>query len=473
MHRLYSAAFADRDIFLYEIESVKGHCVQMRQHLLSLPVPCMSELIASHAVQDFAEIIAYYCKDNGRPIRTKIFDRKTHHDICENMLKAVLLPCLSVLNVGCVKSNFVQGLLIGLLHFVANIKTLIMPPVQNPRHIKVFVKKIKILSYLQTFQFHDSCTTEIIVELSKHCPHLKSISVAYSRGIKSDSVEHLLKFKHLHTLNVAGTLLSLVDYEALISGLPHIRGLFWYNQFDSVLKNVICLPSVTTFCGKISDLDLLVQKCPNIKECIIISPTGAISTLGQMRCIVEIMVANGCWTTIMFSDVTRSLGATLTVIELHRVVNINIIDLIKYCTVLNFLAFKDCQITNAEILDSKLPHFQNLKILKLKKNKGPFDFSSVLYKYVNLNVFYVEDMEVVTDSFIRQIVTAGGFRHLESFCVDGCGDMSTLTAWLLMQNCPNLTALGNIRSWPAVTEIDVQTVLNFVIDNNPSLTIHL
>jgi hypothetical protein len=309
--------------------------------------------------------------------------------------------------------------------------------------------------------------------LSKYCPHLKNISVPKSRGLEGDCVEHLLKFRHLHTLNVAGTSLSSVNYEALLSGLPHLQGIFWFDPIDSVLLNLpACLPLVTTFCGKISDADLLVQKCPNLNEVIVISSIGDISTLGQVRSIVDIMVINSCWITIGFSNVIRSLGATLTALEFHRIVNISVDDIIHYCTVLNCLVFKQCEIKNSEIVDCNLPHFHNLKKLRLMRNTEAFDFRYILHMYVNLNEFLVADSSVMDDSLIREIVTAGGFTHLTKFVVHKCGYMSIDTAWLLVQSCPNLTVLGNICSWSGMRTDDVDKFLNFVIDNHLQLSVH-
>jgi hypothetical protein len=335
------------------------------------------------------------------------------------------------------------------------------------------MEKIQVFSHLQKFFFHVGCTTEIIVELSKYCPHLKIISVTNSRGLEGDCVEHLLKLRHLHTLNVAGTSLSYVNYEALLSGLPHLQGIFWFDPIDPVLLNLpACLPSVTTFYGKISDADLLVQKCPNLNEVMLISFIGDISTLGQVRSIVDITLYNSCWITIGFSNVIRSLGATLTALEFHGAENISVDDLCHYCTVLISLMFDYCHMTNTKVLDWKLPHFNNLKRLILKRNNGLYDFTSILHKYVNLMEFHAADMEAVTDALIRQIVTAGGFRRLIVFSVHRCGHMSINTAWLLVQNCSKLTELGNICSWSAVRTDEVETFLSFVRYNNLPLTVH-
>jgi hypothetical protein len=79
-------------------------------------------------------------------------------------------------------------------------------------------------------------------------------------------------------------------------------------------------------------------------------------------------------------------------------------------------------------------------------------------------------MEAVTEALIWNIVTIGGFRHLTKFVVEKCGYMSMGAAWVLLQNCPNLTEIGNIHTWLAVIPNEVETFSNFFRINNLSLT---
>jgi hypothetical protein len=88
------------------------------------------------------------------------------------------------------------------------------------------------------------------------------------------------------------------------------------------------------------------------------------------------------------SIVIKSLGANLTTLEMHKVLDININDIIISCTVLSLLEFRNCRTIHREILESSLAHFQNLKKLKFKNNRGTFVLSSILHMYVNLNEFY-------------------------------------------------------------------------------------
>jgi hypothetical protein len=113
------------------------------------------------------------------------------------MLKAVRLPCMSTCDMGITESEFVQELLIKLPYAIPNIKALILPPLKRLNYMQLFVERIQILTQLQEFRFHVGCTTEIIIELSKYCPHMKNLSVRFSICVDDVCVEHLLKLTHV------------------------------------------------------------------------------------------------------------------------------------------------------------------------------------------------------------------------------------------------------------------------------------
>jgi hypothetical protein len=197
-----------------------------------------------------------------------------------------------------------------------------------------------------------------------------------------------------------------------------------------------------------------------------------ISDLGVLRNVATLCIYWSTSTAIRLSNVIRLLGPNLTVLKVGHVGEIIINDLINYCTVLNSLTMTHCNIVYTEFFDPELPHFRNLKKLALKDNWGPFDFSSILHLYIDLNVLHLVGMKVITGTFMRETVTDGGLRNLTEFVVNLCGDMGIDTAWLLLENCPNLTKIGKINSWSRVNECEVATLLTFLRNNNLSLDVH-
>jgi hypothetical protein len=467
--RLYSAAVAGRKSWLQEMASVKAEVVLVRQTLSSLPLSDVTLLVTRYLVKDMTKTIASYDKHNGRPVITRIFDRHVHHKICANILKSVLFPCIRVCNLQQVGSEFVQKLLIKLLYFFPYIDILVLPETMNLKCIRPLLRSIELMNNLQEFYFYVGCTRAIIIQLSQFCPQLKIFCVQNSKHVGDKCVKHLLKFRQLRVLNVGGTSVSSHGYTTLLSALPQVQNIGWIDQVDPILSHIPAgLPSVTTFLGNISDAGLLVQKCPNINDLTLFEIAVDVSGLRELECVSRLTIIGGSCAAIRFTDVITRLGATLTVLELTRVPDIRIRDVIHSCPVLKSLHFSYCNITRSAVYDRDLPHFQNLKTLTFKKNGGTFHVRSVLELYVNLSVFHAEDMAVRFEEVIRAVVRAGGFQHLTTLYLHRCRTISIQTLWFLVRNCPKLV---NISSSCSVTDNDLATLAQFVKRNNISLVL--
>ncbi|XP_023707794.1 uncharacterized protein LOC111864638, partial [Cryptotermes secundus] len=435
IRRLNAAAENGESSWLQEVESVEEECVLVRARLASLPVPFVSEFVVLYATKEFIKMLENFSDYNHGPLISRILDRQVHESVCINMLKAVLLPCISKFDISVTYSSFAHDILIKFLYAIPNINTLILPSIPRLIYVQQLVERIQILTNLENFSFPKGCTTKIIIQLSKYCPHMKKISVQDSKSVDDGCVEHLLKMRNLLSLNISETSISGNRYAALLSGLPEIRDVFWLRPVEPVLgKLTACLPSVVVFLGDISDAKLLVQKCPNITHLFVYCPSEDISDLGELKNVVSISIRECSYTEIKFNDVINRLGPRLEILEACQVDNINLDDVIKYCTGLCSLWINYCHVTCTETFYPELPHFQNLEKLKIIGNGGEFTFCSVLHLYVNLTVLHFVGMEHITDAVISQIVKAGGFRNLTEFIIDYCGHVTMETVWLLMQN---------------------------------------
>jgi hypothetical protein len=471
--RLYSAAIADRTSWLQQTEYVEAECVVVRQRLASISVPMLSDQILRYAVEVFAKIIATYDNDIRRTVITRLRDTQIHHDICKHVLQTVLLPCISRCNVGTTESTFVQKILVNLLYVIPNIKVLILPSVELLDYMQLLVERLQILSHLQEFRFSVGCTTEVIVELSKYCPRLKKLLVRDSISVDDMCVERILTLRHIRSLDVSNTSVSVEGYGILIAGLPHLQNVIWPGPIDPVLMNFRpCLPSMRKFVGTVSAAGLLVRTCPNLRKLILSFLTDDISYLGQLKKVTILSIRNCSFTVIMLNTVFIRLGLKLLVLDLLEVENVNADDLINHCVVLKKLRISCCDIVSevAEFSPA-LPHFRNLKELRLMQNRGPFDFCSLLHHYVNLKSFHAVSTRQINDTFIRGIVRDGVFRNLTEFIIDQCGEMDIETARLILNNCPSLSKLGNLTSWSGIVDAALITFLDFIREGNVSLTV--
>jgi hypothetical protein len=233
---------------------------------------------------------------------------------------------------------------------------------------------------------------------------------------------------HTRVLNVSQTSIYNNNYRVLLSGLPNVEEVLRSHAVDPVLRDLTaCLPSVRKFVGKVSAAGLLVRKYPNIAELFLDNHTEDISDLGDLRSVAALSILWCNCTVVRCSHVISPLGPSHTILNMHQVRNLNINYLFNYCTLLNSLDIS-CHVTYTETFDRELPHFQNVKELRLWHNNGRFGFSSVLHQYVNLGVLHVVGIGQITGTVIMQTVTTSAFSNMTEFVVDHCGYLSIETA---------------------------------------------
>jgi hypothetical protein len=334
-------------------------------------------------------------------------------------------------------------------------------------------ERIQILTRLEEFEFHFGCTSEIIIELSKHCPFMKKISVECSTSVDDSCVENFLKLRSLMSLNIAGTLISTNGYATLLSGLPQLEDINCFYPFDHVIRDLpASLPSVRKFTGLISDGKSLVYKCPNITELILISAPNDLSDLGELTMVVDLAIIHTIAVSYWLGPLFKRLGPTLTSLKLFKVVSINMGDVIYYCSSLKHLSITQCKLKcELEMFSLEFEHFKNVKNLLLVHDKGTFHYINNLHLYVHLNILYVAGMKEMTDAWIARIVMIGGLRNLNEFVAEHCGDLSLKTAILLLDNCPRLALIGHLSRWPRISRENVENFLDFVKTNNLSLVV--
>jgi hypothetical protein len=302
---------------------------------------------------------------------------------------------------------------------------------------------------------------------------MKKISIEYSKRVDDSCVEHLLRLRHLISLNIAETSISTNGYATLLSGLPQLEDITCFYPFDLVIRHLrVSIPSVRKFFGTISAGRSLVQKCPNIRELVLHSLASDPSDLSEFTMVVHLTIQQASSPVYRLSPLITRIGPTLTSLKLFQAVNVRVKDIINYCTSLKQLSINLCQLEgDLERFSHELQHFQNVNELRLVQNEGTFDFSNILHMYVNLNILHVEGMEQMTETLITRIISVGGFRNINEFVAEQCGDLSLYAVALLMEICPSLIFIGNLSSWPGISEDQLDNYLEFVKVYNLSLII--
>ncbi|KDR13193.1 uncharacterized protein LOC110835585 isoform X1 [Zootermopsis nevadensis] len=474
--KLRSAVVKGRQHWLLEMKIVQEECAQLRGFLATLPVPGVLDIIVAQSVENLIKVLSSFNNFRVVPRLNTSYDRELNRNICINMLKSVLLPCLYTCNIRNVDSAFVQEIIVNLLYLNPKVIDLQLSVICDKYCLQLLLERIPSLIDLQGFQLRLTCTNAIVIKLSEYCTKLTKLFVEDCAFVDDDSVEHLLKLANLVNLNVANTSISNEGYITLLSRLPLVQNIIWYDDLDIVLTYVArCLLSVRKIIGSISNSSLVAPICPNVKHVILLSISNDISGLKELKSVNAISFFQCSSTVINLRAAITDMGSTLTRVDMHQVVNIDIDNLIYFCPVLKLLIIAYSQMTGSEhnFFDRELPHFKSVREIRLKQNWGAYDFCSLLHLYINLEICYVVGMDRVDDVFVGRLLTFGGFKHVTEFVIDNGGYLSMPTVQLIMKNCLNLTVLGNFRSWSGLTENDLNEFLQFVRSNNLALTINL
>jgi hypothetical protein len=471
--RIHKDADMHNRIWVQHMNIIDEECIKVRRRLGSFPMPEVLELVGDPALREVTNIISSYDTNVGSRTFTTPLERCIYENTCQNMLKSVLFPYRTKWDIGIAKSDIVEELLVKLLYVVPNIKILVLPPRVAVPYTDILMERIQILNRLEEFEFNFGCTSEILIQLSKHCLRLKKISVQFSKYVNDSCVEHLLNLRGLISLKIANTSITANGYARLLSGLPDLQNIRCYNPIDPVLRNVtVSLPSVNMFTGKVATMRLLVQKCPNIRQLKLVSIVDDPSALGELKNVVNLSFQQDTDTPVSFSPLITQLGPNLTRLRLLGISTINLDVIINYCTCLKKLSIMSSNVEcDVQKFNPKSAHFQNVNNLRLVENFGPFDFCTILHLYTNLTVLDAVEEDQICDHVIKRIIIFGGFRHLTEFVIEDCGYLSMESVLFLLNCCPNLTTIGLLNSWPGIPEEVLLAFITFIQTHNLPLAV--
>lgn len=458
---------------LLVIQDVLKHCFHLRQVLVSLPDSTCRQL-SEHVVRAVGDMIETH--DIAGHSRPDVMNcRRLYEEVCLSMLRAFFLPCIQDCNMEEIKSEFVQELISKSIQTNPNITRLILPPDPSVQVPLFVVRSLCKLTLLQEFRFEFSCTAAIVKELGTHCTLLKILNVGSSQLVNDDCLEYLLKLQTLEKLQVGGTKISEVCYAMLLTGLPRIQNIYWRRPVETVLRYIIveCLPLVTEFSATVTDVSLLTQKCPRIKNLSINLEAENSCELVHLTDIVSIEFTYCDYKIKKLTPVLENLGMRLEKLDLFGVKNIDFIQIVRCCSALNILMFRYCQVILPKIavFNPTLPHFKSVKTITLQSNPDFKYFHKQLHLYVNLEVFTAEWVEELDDVTVSEVLYYGGFRNLSTIVFNHCGHLSLQTAMLLLEDCDCLSVLGNVSTWSGVSCDDQKELFNCVKTNNLALTI--
>ncbi|KDR13191.1 uncharacterized protein LOC110835590 [Zootermopsis nevadensis] len=448
-------------------------CVELKEYLMSLPeLAC--KLLMEKIFKTVSAIIASYHLALCSRLRN-LDCRLQYEEVCLYMLRVVFLPCIKECNIRDIQNVFVQELVSQSLQTNPNITRLILPHIPTTKVENSVLSSFESLAVLQEFNSEFGCTNDIVIELGKHCKLLKVLDITGSKLVTNGCVQYILNMQNLEKLYVSESSISETCYALLISNLPRIQNITWKGPVDFILRKItkISIPSVNEFVGAVSDASLVRKVCPHVKYLSVCIQTGDAWDLVNLNNVEWLEFTSCDYNIQSLGIVFKYLGKRLVKLDMAAVKNVDITQIIRYCTVLEIFNVGLCEIVISEIfpLTTELRHFKSVKEIALVCNQNVVYFLKILHLYENLESFYAEGVADLEHNTLSEIINAGGFRKLSKIRLCFCGLLTLQTALLLIGRCGNLLVIGNLSAWYGVSVDDQNYLFDFVLTNNLALSV--
>ena len=337
------------------------------------------------------------------------------------------------------------------------------------------------------------CTDYIMQIISENCPNLQILDVTSSRSVTDRSIDHILKLKQLHELQLHRTSVSMVGFAELIVGLEKLQDLGRCDDFGKVVKyiyeNYYKIGPFNLKKFQIRDLTtdhlkLMVDMFPNI-ECLSLfhdeqnSDLTLLTTLCNLK---DLKLLSCNFYTDYLKHVLEIRGCNLTSLHFEHVEEINLNALVyisQFCPHLKSLVLYNCDFVDQPESYSgwlKIKPFENLERVFWVVDCAINHLEFLLSHSINIRYIHLGSSTGITHSSVERILAVNPMKKLEELRVLYSIDMCIKTVEMILESCPNLRVLSELESWQEVSHeelLDFKCYIsshNFDLDIRPTLS---
>jgi hypothetical protein len=439
---------------LFVLSSILDESREMANNL-STCAPDLLKSLSPRLAKEFGKIICNY-DILASELRDTSWDGRGHLSLCSAVFRSVLSRFIQNFDTNIASEEIGHLIIVENLDCVPNLLEFSIVPFTED-HSAVLATKIHHLTNLQIFKYHCYCTDEIVELLRMHCSHLTEVDISASVGVTNASVQHLMELRELKCLNVQGTGIDDEHYAMILSELPNIASIrFWQNE-ASILSHITLerLDTITHISGSVLDINTLIQKCPNTTNITLSSNFGDLSGLATLNALRVLKFYDLDYGGSNLTAVMRRIGRSLTDLNVFQGTSVNLEEIITLCPSLVNLSLRSCSFldlnVNQPFDDPQMPHFKNLIFLNIDNfsRESATIFSFIRY-YVSLKTIHLRHINFFTVDFVREILTLGTFKQLEVLQLkeELPGAVTIEALRMLIGHCPLLQCIKGMRSCP-------------------------
>jgi hypothetical protein len=473
MSDLTAAIPKGRQAYMSVSERVLGECRVVGTELSKKP-PGVLKLLCPLLVAGFLKLIADY----DRSVRQhKTFrDSERQLSVCTAAFRCALSRVIERFDTVNMSNKFGRFMILQNLDCVPELLEFSVSMQNLVDETANLATAIQHLKRLQVFKYPTYCTDEVIFQLRLHCPRLAEVDVSHSANVTNASAPHIIQLTELKLLHLAGTQIDGENYGFIISKLPNIACIGFWQYWNSVLfhNGMEKLDRITHISGRFHDMDALSQMCPNTTNISLFSDLRDLSSLTALNALRALELCNIPYDRSNLNVVLRDIGHRLQDLTLLYSSSVNLQDIVTLCPSLVNLSLRRCTFLHFNTpFDPQLPHFRNLININVKTNHRDLtDFRHIRY-YVSLETIYFSMVSIFTVEFVREIISLGTFTQLKVFNVQERwpGTLTMKALQLLIRHCPQLKRIEGLINCPRLDNLAIRKLKRQILKQNFDLAI--
>ncbi|XP_063700282.1 uncharacterized protein LOC134830660 [Culicoides brevitarsis] len=351
-----------------------------------------------------------------------------------------------------------------------------------------YLNGLNTMTNLRSVTLAYDCTDNILDMLAMTAPLISHIDVSNSKLITDLSVDRLLRFKHLQSVQLHRTSVTMEGYSYLLLYSEHLADLGKYDDIGRLLEYMDQLnPQKTRFklrkflttYATSKHLQLLCEKCPEIDTVSIFHNKLLVdlTLLVGLNNLTTLKLLSCDFFGDRIRDILKIKGCNLTHLHLEHVdeIDLNALTYIsQYCPDLKILSLYNCQLldsTSVYIRKPTIPPFMNLERLTFAAQGSRKHLEFLLRDAYRIKYISLGTQSPTCDQLFSNILGCNPLQYLEEMRIVHSDEVTITTAYKLANNCPNLKYLKELEGWTSVKESEIEAFKLYIKTRNLDLDI--
>lgn len=342
---------------------------------------------------------------------------------------------------------------------------------------------LKTLHNLKYLVINYDCTDNILKCIVQNCTKLEKLDISSSKCVTNDSVNIMLKLKHLRSVQLYRTFVTLEGFTKLLINCKTLEDIGRCDEIGKILEYIdltnsearpLNLKVYVSRYATLHQLQLSVEMCPFIRSMTVFHNTlqNDLMVLIGLQDLRDLKLLSCDFYADQIKQVLQVKGCNLAHLHLEHVDQIDLNALMyisQMCPLLESITFYNCTLIQHTSLYTKkleISPYRNLKKLTIVAKCTEEQLMFLLSNCLNVEFIQIGTAVQMTDNFVIKLLNKNPLIHLRELRIMQSDFMTMTSVKSIVESCMCLEILVELESWTLLTENDREYIRDYIRVNN-------